>query len=50
VVADADEDAPSPEDDQDSAAPADETKTKSVQPDEQLRKAIEVLRKRETKA
>jgi carboxyl-terminal processing protease len=50
VVADADEDAPSPEDDQDSAAPADENKTKSVQPDEQLRKAIEVLKKRETKA
>jgi carboxyl-terminal processing protease len=50
VVADADEDAPSPEDDQDSAAPADENKAKAIQPDEQLRKAIEVLKKRETKA
>lgn len=50
VVADADEDAPSPEDDQDSAAPADDNKIKAIQPDEQLRKAIEVLKKRETKA
>jgi carboxyl-terminal processing protease len=50
VVADADEDAPSPEDDQDSAAPADESKIKSPQPDEQLKKAIEVLKKREAKA
>jgi carboxyl-terminal processing protease len=49
VVADADEEAPSPED-EDSAAPSDENKVKTVQPDEQLKKAIEVLKKREAKA
>src|SRR6202008_1936801 len=48
VVADADEDAPSPEDDQDSAAP-DENKAKTPQQDEQLRKAIEVLKNHEAK-
>jgi len=50
LVADIDEDAPLPDDDQDSAAPADENKVKVPQQDEQLRKAIEVLKKRETKA
>ena len=50
VVADADDDAPLPEDEQDNAAPTDENKIKAIQPDEQLRKAIEVLKKRETKA
>src|SRR5580704_10075162 len=50
LVADEDDDAPLPDDDQDSAAPADENKVKVPQQDEQLRKAIEVLKKRETKA
>jgi carboxyl-terminal processing protease len=50
LIADTDEDAPLPDDDQDSAAPVDENKTKAPQQDEQLRKAIEVLKKRETKA
>ena len=50
VVADADDDVPSPEDETDNAAPSDENKIKTIQPDEQLRKAIEVLKKRETKA
>ncbi|HMK24193.1 MAG TPA: S41 family peptidase, partial [Terriglobales bacterium] len=50
VVADADEDAPSPEDDQDTTAPSDENKARTPQPDEQLKKAIEVLKKREAKA
>jgi len=50
VVADADDDVPSPEDETDNAAPSDENKIKAIQPDEQLRKAIEVLKKRETKA
>ena len=50
VVADADDDVPSPDDETDNAAPSDENKIKSIQPDEQLRKAIEVLKKRETKA
>jgi carboxyl-terminal processing protease len=50
LIADTDEDAPLPDDDQDSAAPADENKVKVPQQDEQLRKAIEVLKKRETKA
>lgn len=50
LIADNDEDGPLPDEDQDSVAPADENKGKAVQPDEQLRKAIEVLKKRETKA
>jgi carboxyl-terminal processing protease len=50
LIADSDEDGPLPDEDQDSVAPADENKTKAPQPDEQLRKAIEVLKKRETKA
>jgi carboxyl-terminal processing protease len=50
VVADADDDVPSPEDETDNAAPSDENKIKTIQPDEQLRKAIEVLKKREAKA
>jgi carboxyl-terminal processing protease len=50
LIADTDEDAPLPDEDQDTAAPADENKVKAPQPDEQLRKAIEVLKKRETKA
>ena len=50
VIADSDEDGPLPDEDQDLVAPADENKAKAPQPDEQLRKAIEVLKKRETKA
>jgi carboxyl-terminal processing protease len=50
LVADVDEDAPLPDEDQDSTAPVDENKAKAPQTDEQLRKAIEVLKKRETKA
>jgi carboxyl-terminal processing protease len=49
LIADTDEDAPLPDDDQDSVTPADENKVKAPQQDEQLRKAIEVLKKRETK-
>jgi len=49
LIADTDEDAPLPEEEQDSVAPADENKPKAPQQDEQLRKAIEVLKKRETK-
>ncbi len=49
LIADTDEDAPLPDDDQDSVTPADENKVKVPQQDEQLRKAIEVLKKRETK-
>jgi carboxyl-terminal processing protease len=49
LIADTDEDAPLPDEDQDTTAPADENKAKAPQPDEQLRKAIEVLKKRETK-
>jgi len=49
LVADTDDDAPLPDEDQDSNA-ADENKTKAPQQDEQLRKAIEVLKNRETKA
>jgi carboxyl-terminal processing protease len=49
MVADADEDAAAP-DDEDTGAPADENKVKTAQPDEQLKKAIEVLKKREAKA
>jgi carboxyl-terminal processing protease len=46
LVADTDEDAPLPDEDPDSVAPADENKTKAPQSDEQLRKAMEVLKKR----
>jgi carboxyl-terminal processing protease len=49
LVADTDDDAPLPDEDQDSNA-ADENKAKAPQQDEQLRKAIEVLKNRETKA
>jgi carboxyl-terminal processing protease len=49
LIADTDEDAPLPDEDGDSVVPADENKVKAPQTDEQLRKAIEVLRKRETK-
>jgi carboxyl-terminal processing protease len=49
VVADTDEDAPLPDDDQE-ATPTDDNKPKPPQADEQLRKAIEVLKNRETKA
>jgi len=49
LIADTDEDAVVPDEDQDSAAPADENKVKAPQTDEQLRKAIEVLKKREAK-
>jgi carboxyl-terminal processing protease len=48
LVADTDEDAPLPDEDQDTAAP-DENKTKIPQQDEQLRKAIEVLKNHEAK-
>ena len=46
LVADTDEDAPLPDEDGDSVAPVDENKTKAPQSDEQLRKAMEVLKKR----
>jgi len=49
LVADTDDDAPLPDEDQDSNA-TDENKAKAPQQDEQLRKAIEVLKNRETKA
>jgi len=49
LVADTDEDAPLPDEDQE-ATPADDNKPKAPQPDEQLRKALEVLKNRETKA
>ena len=48
LVADTDEDAPLPDEDQDTGAP-DENKTKTPQQDEQLRKAIEVLKNHEAK-
>jgi carboxyl-terminal processing protease len=48
LVADTDEDAPLPDEDQDTAAP-DENKIKTPQQDEQLRKAIEVLKNHEAK-
>jgi carboxyl-terminal processing protease len=50
LIADTDDEAPLPDEDQDSAAPADDNKIKAPQQDEQLRKAIEVLKKREAKA
>ena len=46
LVADTDEDAPLPDEDQDTTAP-DENKAKTPQQDEQLRKAIEVLKNHE---
>ena len=49
LVADTDDDAQLPDEDQDSNAP-DDNKAKAPQQDEQLRKAIEVLKNRETKA
>lgn len=48
LVADADEDAPLPEDEIE-AAPTDENKPKEPQPDDQLRKALEVLKNRDVK-
>jgi carboxyl-terminal processing protease len=48
LVADTDEDAPLPDEDQDTSAP-DENKIKTPQQDEQLRKAIEVLKNHEAK-
>lgn len=49
LVADSDDDGAAPDEDQDTTAPADENKVKAPQQDEQLRKAIEVLRNREAK-
>ncbi|HST12232.1 MAG TPA: S41 family peptidase [Terriglobales bacterium] len=49
LIADTD-DEPLPDEEQDSATPADDNKAKAPQQDEQLRKAIEVLKKHETKA
>jgi carboxyl-terminal processing protease len=49
LVADSDDDAVTPDEEQDSATPADENKAKPPQQDEQLRKAIEVLKNREAK-
>ena len=46
LVADTDDDAVLPDEDGDSVAPIDENKTKAPQTDEQLRKAVEVLKKR----
>jgi len=49
LVADSDDDGVTPDEDQDTNAPAEENKVKTPQPDEQLRKAIEVLKNRESK-
>jgi carboxyl-terminal processing protease len=49
LVADVDEDAPLP-DDEVEAAPNDENKPKAPQPDDQLRKALEVLKNRDSKS
>jgi len=49
IVADVDEDAALPDDDQE-AAPTDETKKPRPQTDEQLQKAIQVLKNREAKS
>lgn len=49
LIADTDDDAASPDEEQDSTTPADENKAKAPQTDEQLRKAIDVLKKREAK-
>ena len=49
LVADSDDDGVTPDEDQDTNTPAEENKAKAPQQDEQLRKAIEVLKKRESK-
>ncbi len=49
LIADTDDDAAAPDEEQDSTTPADENKVKAPQTDEQLRKAIDVLKKREAK-
>lgn len=49
LIADTDDDAAAPDEEQDSTTPADENKVKVPQTDEQLRKAIDVLKKREAK-
>jgi carboxyl-terminal processing protease len=49
LVADTDDDAVTTEEDQDTTTQPEENKTKPPQQDEQLRKAIEVLKNRETK-
>jgi carboxyl-terminal processing protease len=49
LIADTDDDAAAPDEEPDSATPADENKVKAPQTDEQLRKAIDVLKKREAK-
>jgi len=49
LIADTDDDAAAPDEEPDSATPADENKVKPPQTDEQLRKAIDVLKKREAK-
>jgi carboxyl-terminal processing protease len=50
VVADNNDDAVLPDEDQDSAPADDTTKVKPSQPDDQLQKAIQVLKNRETKS
>jgi carboxyl-terminal processing protease len=50
VVADNNDDAVLPDEDQDSAPADDNTKVKTPQPDDQLQKAIQVLKNRETKS
>ena len=49
LIADTDDDAAAPDEEPDPATPADENKVKAPQTDEQLRKAIDVLKKREAK-
>jgi carboxyl-terminal processing protease len=49
LIADTDDDAAAPDEEPDSTTPADENKVKAPQTDEQLRKAIDVLKKREAK-
>jgi len=49
LIADTDDDAAAPDEEPVSATPADENKVKAPQTDEQLRKAIDVLKKREAK-
>jgi carboxyl-terminal processing protease len=49
LIADTDDDASAPDEEPDSTTPADENKVKAPQTDEQLRKAIDVLKKREAK-
>jgi carboxyl-terminal processing protease len=50
VVADNNDDAALPDEDQDSAPADDSTKVKTPQPDDQLQKAIQILKSRETKS